>query len=194
MIGTAQQINSKDQTEGGINPKKFLAWLLIVSSVMLFAAFTSAYIVRRGEGNWLVFDLPPAFTFNVVVVIISSILMQFAYVFAKRDELGKMKGLLLATVLTGVVFGIGQIFGWRQLIENNIYLAGNPAESFVYIISGVHLLHVLIGIIYLIIVTIKAFQFKVHKKNTLGIYLCTTYWHFVGVLWIYLYLFFMINR
>jgi cytochrome c oxidase subunit 3 len=194
MIGTAQQINPKDQTEGGIHPKKFLTWLLIVSSVMLFAAFTSAYIVRRGEGNWLVFDLPTAFTFNIIVAIIGSILIQLAYFAAKRDELAKVKGLLIATVLTGILFCAGQVVGWKQLIENNIYMAGNPSESFVYIISGMHLLHVLIGVIYLIIVTVKAFQFKVHKKNTLGIYLCTTYWHFVGVLWIYLYFFFLINR
>jgi cytochrome c oxidase subunit 3 len=194
MIGTAQHITHKDETEGGINPKKFLTWLLIVSSIMLFAAFTSAYIVRRGEGNWLEFDLPPAFAFNIAIVIISSVLMHLAYFAAKRDELSKLKMLLLGTLVTGIAFCFGQYIGWKQLIANNIYLAGNPSESFVYIISAMHLLHVVIGLVFVAIITIKALSFKVHKKNTLGIYLCTTYWHFVGALWIYLYFFFLINR
>jgi cytochrome c oxidase subunit 3 len=191
---TQNNLRMNAQTEPGINPKKFLLWLLIAASVMLFAGLTSAYIVRRGEGNWLVFDLPVAFAFNVGVVIISSILMQLSFWSAKKDELGKTKSLLLATLFTGIIFTIGQFAGWGELVDNNLYLAGNPAESFIYVIPALHLLHVVIGILFIAVVVVKAFKFNVHKKNTISIYLCTTYWHFVGALWIYLYFFFLLNR
>jgi cytochrome c oxidase subunit III len=191
---TQNNFQMKAQTEPGVNPKKFLLWLLIAASVMLFAGLTSAYIVRRGEGNWLVFDLPVAFAFNVGVVILSSILMQLSFLSAKKDELNRTKSLLIATLVSGILFLVGQFNGWGELVDNNLYLAGNPAESFIYVIPALHFLHVLIGIVFIAVVVIKAYRFNVHKKNMISIYLCTTYWHFVGALWIYLYFFFLLNR
>jgi cytochrome c oxidase subunit 3 len=177
-----------------INPTKFVLWLIIVASVMLFAAFTSAYIVRRGEGNWLIFDLPELFTYNTFIIALSSVSMQWAYISAKKDNLNMLKIALLITLGLGIAFGIGQWYAWVDLVANGIHFVGNPSESFIYVISGIHLAHMIGGLVFLLIIIGKTFQFKVHKKNLLSINLCTTYWHFLGLVWVYLYFFFSLNR
>lgn len=182
------------QEQPAINPTKFVVWLLIVASVMLFASFTSAYIVRRGEGNWLQFDIPSLFAYSTGIVVLSSVAMQWAYFSAKKDELGRVKTSLILTLILGVTFCVFQWMGWKALVANNIHFVGNPSESFFYVISGVHLAHMIGGIIFLLVIIIKAFQFKVHKKNLLSINLCATYWHFLGLAWIYLYFFLLLNR
>ncbi len=193
MIATVNQ-NINTENEAVITPKKFVLWLLIVASVMLFAGLTSAYIVRRGEGNWLSFDLPSMFAYTTGIIALSSVTMQWALISAKKDELKNLKIALTLTLALGVLFGIGQWIGWQQLIANNIHLVGNPSESFVYIISGIHLVHMLGGIVFVLVVLVKTLQFNVHKKNLLSISLCTTFWHFLGAMWIYLYFFFLLNR
>lgn len=189
-----QTIKRPKDPEYFINPTRFVLWLLIVASVMLFAAFTSAYIVRRGEGNWLIFDLPKMFTYNTYVIVVSSVFMQLSYFAAKKDNLNTLKVYLFITLGLGVAFAIGQWYAWEELVNSKIFLAGNPSESFVYIISGVHLAHMIGGLVFLLMVISRAFQFKVHKKNLLSINLCTTYWHFLGLVWVYLYFFFTLNR
>lgn len=192
-----QTVNKQiiDEREPGVEPKKFVLWLLLVSSIMLFAGFTSAYIVRRGEGEWVVFELPIMFMLNTSVVVLSSVFMQWAYIAAKKDELNQTKlGLGLAIVL-GTLFCIMQYWGWSQMVYNSIYFGfANPSGSFVYVITGLHMAHVIIGILYLVIIFIQTFRFKVHKKAIRGIAMCNTYWHFVGILWIYLYVFLLLNR
>ncbi|MES2779982.1 MAG: alginate lyase family protein, partial [Bacteroidota bacterium] len=102
--------------------------------------------------------------------------------------------MLLATLVLGITFSIGQWYAWVELVENKIFWAGNPSESFIYVISGVHLFHMIGGLVFIAIVIGKTFQFNVHKKNLLSINLCTTYWHFLGLVWVYLYFFFTLNR
>lgn len=191
---TVKEMKQQNDPEYVINPKKFVLWLLIVASVMLFAGFTSAYIVRQGEGNWRVFELPSLFTINTIIIAVSSVFMQWAYMAAKKDELGQIKTALGITLALGVAFVTGQWFAYKELIGNNVYLSGNPSESFVYVISFMHLLHIIGGIIFVLVTFIKALQLNVHKKNLLTISLCNTYWHFLGILWIYLFVFFQLNR
>jgi cytochrome c oxidase subunit 3 len=194
MMTQSFKTKQANTPEYAINPTKFVLWLLIVASIMLFAAFTSAYIVRRGEGNWLIFELPSLFMYSTAIIAASSIAMQWAFMAAKKDNLTSLKTGLGITLALGIAFAISQWFAWKQLVANNIHLVGNPSESFVYIISGVHLLHMLGGLVFLLIVLVKTFQYKVHKKNLLTINLCTTYWHFLGLVWVYLYFFFTLNR
>lgn len=178
-----------------INPKKFVLWLFIVASIMLFAGFTSAYIVRRGDGNWEVFDLPLFFAINTGVAAISSVFMQLAYVMAKKDNIKMLKTFILLTLGSAILFLIFQLLGWNELTKNNVYFAfSNPSNSFVYVISGVHFSHVLFGLIFIIATSIQSFRFKVHKTNLLLINMCTTFWHFLTIMWIYLYLFMYIYR
>jgi cytochrome c oxidase subunit 3 len=177
-----------------INPTKFVLWLLIVASVMLFAAFTSAYIVRRGEGNWQIFELPHMFAYTTVFIVLGSVTMQWAFISAKKDQLGNQKIALFLTLGLAIAFIVGQWIGWEQLVANNIHFVGNPSESFVYVISGLHLLHMIGGIGFVLVTLIKTLRLNVHSKNMLTISLCTTYWHFIGAMWIYLYFFLLLNR
>ena len=177
-----------------MNPTKLVLWLLIVASVMLFAAFTSAYIVRRGEGNWQLFDLPQMFVFTTVFIVLSSFTMQWAYISAKNDKIGNQKIALVLTLALGIAFMIGQWLGWEQLVANNIHFVGNPSESFVYVISGLHLFHMIGGVVFVLIVLLQSLSLKINSKKMLTIELCKTYWHFLGGMWIYLYVFLLLNR
>lgn len=188
----------KEQSTYRVHPKKFALWLLLVGVTMLFAGFTSAYIVRRAEGNWLEFALPSEFLISTVVVLLSSLSMWWSYRAAKNDELGQTKIGLWATLALGLTFGFLQYLAWTDMVQQELFfsnLAGNKiSASFVYVISGMHLLHILGGLAYLATVLAKTYRFQVHKKNLLSIDLCNTYWHFVGLLWVYLYLFLYFAR
>lgn len=191
-------VNTEIQSEQRrVNPLKFMLWLLIVSIVMMFAAFTSAYIVRREEGNWLEFDLPAVLLINTIVLVLSSVFMQWAYEAAKRDNVKSVKFALLLTIVAGAAFLVGQWNGWGELVQNNVYFGGstsNPAGSFLYVLTGVHAFHLITGLIFLIIVVISALKYKVHSRNLIRIELCTIYWHFLGALWLYLYVFLILNH
>jgi cytochrome c oxidase subunit III len=177
-----------------MNPKKFAMWLFIVSVVMIFAALTSAYIVRQAEGNWIIFDLPQLFWINTGVIIVSSLTMHWAYLSAKKDNLESVKIATVITTILGVAFMVGQYLAWKDLVLNKIYFVGNPSGSFVYVISGLHFLHVIGGVVYLLILLTSALRFRVHSKSLNQIEMCATYWHFLGGLWLYLFLFLLLNR
>lgn len=177
-----------------MHPQKFALWLFLVSIVMLFAAFTSAYIVRRGEGNWLDFDLPALFSYTSVIIVLSSITMQWAYVSAKKDNLDVLKITLFITTVLGIAFLVGQWYAWVDLVDKDVYFVGNPSGTFIYVLTGVHGLHLISGVIFLIIVLISSFRYKVHSKSLLRIEMCATYWHFLGALWLYLFFFLSYNQ
>jgi cytochrome c oxidase subunit 3 len=179
-----------------MNPKKFALWLFIVSIIMLFAALTSAYIVRRADGNWLAFDLPPVLWINTIIILASSGTMQWAYICAKKNELDTLKLAIVTTTILGFAFLIGQFFAWNKLVEMNVFFGGstsNPAGSFLYVLTGLHAFHLVSGIIYLLIVLSASFKYKIHSKNTVQIEMCATYWHFLDFLWVYLFIFLIIN-
>jgi cytochrome c oxidase subunit III len=181
----------------GINAVKFGLWLIIISICMMFAAFTSAYIVSQAEGNWIQFPMPKGFLFNTIVIVLSSVAMQWAYICAKKDKIGMLKVALFITFALGTAFLIGQWQVWSELVANNVFFGGqtsNPGGSFVYVLTGVHGFHLVTALFYLIIILSSAFKFKVHAKNMLQIEMCATYWHFLGALWIYLYLFLTIYK
>lgn len=177
-----------------MNPKKFGMWLFIGSVVMLFAALTSAYIVRQAEGNWLYFELPTIFTISSIVIFLSSITMHGAYLSAKRDNLEMVKVLITITTVLGLVFLILQFEGWKDLVAKQVYLVGNPSGSFIYIITGLHGLHLISAIIFLLIVMISTYRYRVHSKNLAQMEMCVTYWHFLGGLWLYLFVFLLLYR
>src|SRR5258708_25561294 len=175
-----------------MHPKKFGMWLFLSSVMMLFMSLTSAYIVRQAEGNWVFFELPSLFYVTSVIIVLSSITMQAAYVWAKKDNIALTKIMLLITSVFGIAFLVGQFFGWKQLVGNSIYLVGNPSGSFLYILTGLHAVHIISAIIFLLIVCYSAFKGKTHSKNMAKMEMCTTYWHFLGGLWLYLFIFLLL--
>jgi len=178
----------------GMNPLKFALWLFIVSFVMIFASMTSAYIVRRSEGNWLEFELPIFFTINTVILLASSVSMHLALISAKKDNFASTKLYLFITLALGMTFLFGQYFAWGQLVDVKVFLVGNPAGSFVYIISGLHGAHIVGGIVFLLLIIIMVFRQKIHSKKILWMEMCTTFWHFLDGLWLYLFFFLILNR
>jgi cytochrome c oxidase subunit 3 len=177
-----------------MHPKKFGMWLFMASVMMLFMSLTSAYIVRQAEGNWVFFELPSLFYVTSVIIVISSITMQWAFYSAKKDRIKLVQVLMLVTSILGLFFLIGQFFGWKQLVTNSIYLVGNPSGSFLYILTGLHGLHIVSAIIFLWIVCASAFKGRINSKNMASMEMCTTYWHFLGGLWLYLFVFLLLYR
>lgn len=177
-----------------MHPKKFAMWLFVASVGMLFASLTSAYIVRQAEGNWLYFDLPATLYWTTAVILVSSVTMQMAYWAAKKDLLERVKVLVVITMGLGLVFLVGQWMAWLDLVNHSIHLVGNPSGSFLYIITGLHGLHIVSALVYLVIVLVSAYRFKIHSRSLAQIEMCTTYWHFLGGLWLYLFIFLLLNR
>ncbi|PSL05504.1 heme-copper oxidase subunit III [Cecembia rubra] len=177
-----------------MHPKKFALWLFIVSVVMIFASLTSAYIVRQAEGNWLEFELPSIFWYTSIIIVLSSVTLHVAYQAAKKDDFQKLKGGMFLTVLLGLVFLVCQWYSWVALVDRDVYFVGNPAGSFLYVFTGLHAIHLISGVIFLIIVLISSFRYKVHSKNMNAMEMCVTYWHFLGGLWLYLFMFLLLNH
>jgi len=194
MTTTEFKIIEEPQKPLSMHPKKFALWLFIASVVMLFASLTSAYIVREAEGNWVYFELPQLFYVTSVIVILSSITLQLAYIAAKKDDLQKVKLWIVLTSIFGVAFLVGQFMAWKDLVLNSIYLVGNPSGSFLYIITGLHALHVVSAVVFLFVVLGAAFKFNVHSKKLSQMEMCLTYWHFLSVLWLYLFVFLLMTR
>ncbi|WP_026952023.1 cytochrome c oxidase subunit 3 [Algoriphagus mannitolivorans] len=177
-----------------MHPKKFALWLFMVTVVMLFAAWTSAYIVRQAEGNWLEYDLPEIFWYTSGVVVLSSVVLQWAYYSAKKDNLVNLRIGMVITVALGIAFLVGQWYSWVALVDREVFFVGNPAGSFLYVITGMHALHLISGLLFLIIVLISTFRLKVHSQSMNTMEMATTYWHFLGGLWLYLFMFLLLNH
>ncbi|SNR40283.1 cytochrome c oxidase subunit 3 [Hymenobacter mucosus] len=193
---TAETLNTKEPSTG-IHPTRFLLMLMIVSIFMIFAAYTSAYIVRRNEGNWLEFDLPAGFLITSLIIVLSSVTVQWAWFAARKDELNQVRLALALTLTFGVAFLVGQWLLWGQLVDSRIFFGGtdsNPSGSFLYVLTGVHGFHLITGLIFLLVVLRKSFKYQVHSRQMLSIGNVTIYWHFLGALWLYLYLFLLLNH
>ena len=176
-----------------MHPHKFVLWIAMGSIVMMFAGLTSAYIVKRNDGNWLEFPMPSVFWYSTVTIIISSLTMYLAQKAFKAREMARYRSLINVTAFLGVLFAVLQFVGFIQLGHQNIPLFGvksNPSASFLGIITGLHVLHVLGGVIALIVLFFRAHRTRVKSYNSVPVEIVGTYWHFVDILWIYLFIFF----
>lgn len=177
-----------------MNPKKFALWLFIGSVVMLFGAFSSAFIVITSERVAQVIQLPQMLLFSTIAIVASSITMHMAYSSAKKDELERVKFSLWLTLILGIAFLVLQYLAWADLVAQNVHFTSNfVAGSFIYVLTGVHGLHIVSALLFLTAVIVSAFKLKVHSKSMDRIEMCTTYWHFLGALWLYLYIFLLLN-
>lgn len=173
--------------------KKMMLWFGILSLIMSFAGWTSAYIVSSTREDWLRdFQLPNAFLISVFVIIVSSITFILAKRAIKQDNRQLTTVFLLLTFVLGVFFIVNQVNGFQQIINSGYNFTGptsNVTMSYVYLIAMVHIFHVVAALISLLVVIVKHFMGKYSSKNYLGLELSATFWHFVDVLWIYLFLF-----
>jgi cytochrome c oxidase subunit III len=176
-----------------IHPKMFAMWLAIASVIMLFAGLTSAFIVRSSAGNWINFRLPNIFWYTTAIIALSSVTMHWALVSYKKYNYTNYKIGILLTFLLGCAFAVGQYIGWFRLASIGVFVDGNPSGSFVYVISFVHLLHIMGGLVALLVALIRSLVKPYHPKRLLGVRMTATYWHFVDALWLYLFIFFQLK-
>lgn len=180
-----------------IHPHKFTLWVAMGSILMMFAGLTSAYIVRRSQANWLEFSIPPIFWYSTFVILISSVIMYLSVKAFKAREMKRYRLLITITALLGVLFAALQFTGFTYLNNHGVQLLGqgsNPAASFLAVITGLHILHVLGGVIALLIIFFRAYSSRSKRYSAVPLEVVSTYWHFVDILWIYLFIFFNIAR
>ena len=177
-----------------IHPHKFTLWVGIASIVMMFAGLTSAYIVKRNQANWITFDLPPMFWYSTAVIIASSITLYLSGIAFKQRDMPRYRSLVVVTLVLGLLFIGMQVIGFSQLWEKGITLTSNVSFSFLYVIVGLHAVHVIGGVIALVILFLNAFSKKVRNYNTMPLEVISTYWHFVDALWLYLLIFLLMIR
>lgn len=194
MMEVAMPREMSRELERFHHSKKFALYLALASVVMLFAAFTSAYVVRKAAGNWLEFRLPDIFLVSAGVMLVSSLTAHWALKAFMQQRALLFRWMTILTFMLGLVFVGLQYAGWQTMMSIGIPLNGNPSGSFVYVISGAHVVHVLGGLAALFFsvrMALRPFSFTAKKK--LHLEMVNTYWHFVDALWLYLVLFFILQ-
>jgi len=187
-----------DLTQGSIEEKnnrskKMMLYFGIGSLIMSFAALTSAYIVSSSRPDWsLDLRLPNVFFTSALIIIASSITFILAKRALSKDNRQGITLFLVLTFILGSIFIFIQFMGFGKLMAEGFYLTGptsDPKASYIFLIAFVHILHVVAGLICLLVVIYNHFKQKYTSNNKLGFELAGTFWHFVDILWIYLFLF-----
>lgn len=183
--GTSEQKNNR--------AKKMMLWFGIVSLVMTFGGLTSAFIVSSTREDWLKdFVLPEAFTCSTIVIFVSSIFLFLAKKAIVKGQRSFSTSLLLGVFVLGIAFIYSQILGFNQIISTGYNFTGptsNITMSYIYIIAVLHIIHVVAALIVLTIIIVKHLTRPYTKENKLGFDLAATFWHFVDILWLYLFFF-----
>ena len=173
---------------------KLLLWFAMISMVMMFAGITSAFLVSSSRKDWLQdFTMPQAFFFSTLAVILSSFTFWLARKSIRQGSTSKTGRYLLITLLLGIAFVSFQFLGFKQIIEMGYFFTGPESTvttSFIYVVVILHLAHLFGGLIALLVVIYNHFKKKYNAKKFLGIELAELFWHFLGILWILLFLFF----
>tara|TARA_E500000331_G_C17220026_1_gene697653 strand:+ start:435 stop:1010 length:576 start_codon:yes stop_codon:yes gene_type:complete len=177
-----------------IRAKKMMLLFSLLSITMTFAGLTSAYIVSKGRPDWLVdFELPELFYYSTFVIVLSSITIQIAkYNLNKNKTKSDVLIWLFTTLLLGILFCVFQFYSFKSLIDKGYYFAGAQSTittSFIYVLTFLHAVHLIAGLVVLIVLLFNTLNNK-YQLNKLGFHLGVTFWHFLDILWIYLFLFF----
>ena len=174
-----------------IHPHKFTLWVALGSIIMMFAGLTSAYIVKQAQPEWTTVMMPKVFYYSTAVILISSLTVQMALKAFKERNMRHYRSLITVTAVLGFLFIGMQLLGFNQIWNSGTDFRGSGGGQFLFIIFGLHALHVLGGVIALLVMFFKAFSSKVRNYNPVSVELISTYWHFVDLLWIYLFVFFL---
>jgi len=172
---------------------KLILLFAMVSMTMMFAGLTSAFVVSKSRADWLKnFELPSAFFYSTVVIIACSVTFYLAKKAIQKDNRTATTGLLLGTLALGILFVVLQFQGFGQIVQSGYYFTGAGSSittTFLYVVTVTHLLHLAGGLISLLIIIYNHFKQKYNSTQTLGIELGAMYWHFLDLLWVYLFLF-----
>lgn len=182
----------QEHKEKEARSKKLLLWFAMISMIMVFAGLTSAYVVSKSRADWKSFEMPSAFIYSTIAILISSITFHLAKKAIEKDQRSTTSGLLLLTLVLALLFVFLQFEGFKELIEMGLYPTGPTSTvttSFLYIVVVVHLAHLLGGLISILVVIYNHFKQKYNSTQTLGLELGAMFWHFLDFLWLYLFLF-----
>jgi cytochrome c oxidase subunit 3 len=158
----------------------------LVAIMMFFMALTSSYIVRKGFGNdWFQAPLPKILWVNTAILLVSSLTVERARRRLARGDYSGYRALWMLTMGLGALFLVGQLWAWRQFVAAGVYLAGNPASSFYYTLTGAHGIHLLGGIAALVYVAVRHFD-RAKVTRSVAAEVASIYWHFMDGLWVFL--------
>ncbi|MBT6881177.1 MAG: heme-copper oxidase subunit III [Flavobacterium sp.] len=176
---------------------KPMLWVSMISMVMFFAGLTSAYVISMRRDDWVTFELPDAFYSSTILIILSSITITISQKLLTKDKRELSIVFLLITFLLGITFIWQQYAGFEDLRNAGLFFTGptsTVSTSFIIGISLMHAVHVFAGIIVLLVVIYNHFKYRYKSDDLLGFELGAIFWHFVDVLWIYLFFFFYFIR
>ncbi|MGB4850116.1 MAG: cytochrome c oxidase subunit 3 [Saprospiraceae bacterium] len=195
MNTNSQIASGLEKPKRGINSTLFALWIAMGSIVMMFGSLTSAYIVRHAAGNWLEFRIPDIFFYSTGVILLSSLVLHLSYWGFNNGKPILYRIALPLSLLLGIIFIVLQYQGWMALYNIGVPLDGNPSGSFFYVISGIHAAHVLGGLFAISVATLNAYSltYRPTEKRIKRFQLVLHYWHFVDFLWLYLFLFLLIQ-
>lgn len=192
-MAAVKENNVHDQI---VHPKKMIVWLAIVSAIMLFAGLSSYLIVRKAEGNWAELSLPDEMLWSTIVIVASSLVIQggvFAY---KKGSKGISALLVLLTLFLGMVFIWVQKEAWMDIFDQGFpvgFKGSNSSASIIYILMWAHIGHIFVAFLYLLsllfVLKFPKFTDDVQRRFESA----SMFWHFLGLLWIYLYVFLLVN-
>ena len=180
-----------------LQPKKFIVWLFMISSFIFFAGLTSGFIVYSGDNlaKQLSIKMPQAFIYSTILVVASSITLQWAYIQTKRLNFAKQRIGLWLTLILGIAFICSQIYGWIVLTNlGAFFTSSNASISFVYVFTFTHILHIVAGLIIMIGAISSSYKAVPNVVNLFRMEISIVFWHFVDILWIYLYVFLLLNQ
>ena len=168
-------------------------FVLLAASTMVFAALTSAFVVRRGLSNdWTSMHKPPILWVNTLVLLASSVVLDRSRGALKRRDRNGFNRWWTAGTALGILFLIGQAIAWRQLADAGVYIASNPSSSFFYVLTASHAVHLLGGVAALVYVDLQAWRLQLGPAKRTAIDVSAIFWHFLDGLWLYLMLLFYV--
>ena len=180
-----------------LGAKKFAMWIFIFTSFMFFAALTSGFIVYSGgKGHGLDVILPRAFMYSTAALILSSLTLFVASRAAKRLEFKKQRQFLWITFFLGIAFFAIQVYAWYVLAyKMGVYFVNpNASRTFIYVFSGMHLLHVIAALVVLLNAIRGTYRNIPQVKNLFKMEVTSIFWHFLDIIWIYIYVFLLLNQ
>lgn len=186
-------MTTEEQKSRTARSYKLILLFAMVSMTMMFAGLTSAFVVSKSRADWLKdFQLPTAFFYSTAAIVGCSITFYLAKKAIQKNNQSKTTLFLLSTLVLGILFVVLQFVGFGQIVDNGYYFTGSGSSittTFLYVVTVVHLIHLAGGVISLLIIIYNHFKQKYNSSQTLGIELGAMYWHFLDLLWVYLFLF-----